>query len=75
MQKVAGETEVCFNKYSEAMTQIQTATNRQKELEEAAYRNNHHYNRHHNKSDAENVHHFQKAKREAADEGLKSVCW
>ncbi|KAK4873618.1 hypothetical protein RN001_012978 [Aquatica leii] len=78
MKKVSADTEVCFNRYSAAMTEIQTATNKQQEMEEAAQRNRYHHHHHHhhhrNKSEAENVYRYQKAKREAADDGLKSVC-
>ncbi|KAF5296496.1 hypothetical protein FQR65_LT01485 [Abscondita terminalis] len=78
MQKVSGETEVCFNRYSAAMSEIQTATNKQQEMEEAAQRNRYHHHHHHhhhhrNKTEGE-VYRYQKAKREAADDGLKSVC-
>lgn len=59
------------------MTEIQENTNRQQEIEEAARRNqhhHHHHHRHHNKTD-EHIYKYQKSKRAAADESLKSVCW
>lgn len=79
MQRVSSDTEVCFSKYSAAMTEIQAATNKQQELEEEAQRNRYHHHHHHhhhhrNKTDAETAYKYQKAKREAADDGLKSVC-
>lgn len=73
MQKVSHETEVCFNKYSAAMTEIQQATNKQQEMAEAAQRNRYHHH-HHDKNNSDNIYKYQKAKREAAHDGLKSVC-
>lgn len=56
MKEVAPQNELCFNRYSNAMREIQSKTVEQ------------------NASNPDMIS-YQKRKREAADEGIKNVCW
>lgn len=62
MKKVEKENEICLKKYTKAMKEIESRTVHEEEEEAQG-------------SVEPNLITYQKRKREAANEGIKSVCW
>lgn len=62
MKKVEKKNEMCFKKYTKTMTEIESRTEHEEDEKTEG-------------SAEPNQITYQKRKREAADEGIKSVCW